>query len=171
MDEIAAYRAELIARIARRQQQDGVWETAVPSLFFIRQGFVNAPKHILNQPSLCVVLQGAKEIYLGTECFQYGPSDYLISSLGLPVTGQVTTATADAPYLSLKLAFTANQIAELIPAAERRASDGEAARQRAMSACRPRKTSNVCGPDALSLIGAFQRNFSAALVLRAVFLC
>lgn len=136
MDEIAAYRAELIARIARRQQQDGVWETAVPSLFFIRQGFVNAPKHILNQPSLCVVLQGAKEIYLGTECFQYGPSDYLISSLGLPVTGQVTAATADAPYLSLKLAFTANQIAELIPSAERRAPDGEATRQRAMSVCR-----------------------------------
>lgn len=133
MDEIAAYREELVDCIARHQKCDGVKETIVPSLSFIRQGYVNEPKHILNQPALCVVMQGAKEICLADERFQYGPSDYLISSVGLPVTGQVTAATEEVPYLSLKLAFTANQIAGLIPAGT---PNSEVTEQRAMSVCR-----------------------------------
>lgn len=133
---MSPYREELINCIGSHVERDGVWETLVPSLFFIRQGFVNEPKHIFNQPSLCVVMQGAKEIYLANECFRYGPSDYLISSVGLPVIGQVKTATADIPYLSLKLTFTSEQIAELIPAAGEKIPDGKEGKQRAMSVCR-----------------------------------
>lgn len=140
MDEFDAYRKELADCIGRHMKQDGVRETAVPSLFFIRQGFMNEPKHILNEPSICVVAQGAKEICLADERFQYGPSDYLISSAGLPVTGQVTEASADVPYLSLKLAFTADQIAGLIYAADEKKSGGKEANRRAMSVCRMEKT-------------------------------
>lgn len=136
MEEIAVYREEMIDCIGRHIKQDGVWETAVPSLFFIRQGFINEPKHIFNQPSLCIVMQGAKEICLANEYYQYGPSDYLISSVGLPVTGRVTAATTNVPYLSLKLTFTANQIAELIPAVGGRQLEANETEKRAMSVCR-----------------------------------
>lgn len=136
MEELSMYRQEIVDCIGRHMKLDGVKETAVPSLFFIRQGFVNEPKHIFSRPSLCVVMQGAKKIYLADESYQYGPSDYLISSVGLPVIGQVTAASADAPYLSLKIEFNANQIAGLIEAANRKAFERKKEGRRAMSVCR-----------------------------------
>lgn len=161
MDEIAAYREELADCIGRHMKRDGVKETIVPSLFFIRQGFVNEPKHIFNQPALCVIMQGEKEIFLSNERYQYGPSDYLISSVGLPVTGRVTLATAEMPYLSLKLAFRASQLAGLIGAVGEKRSDDMEEEQRAMSVCRiegslmeavARLARLVDTPDAVSVL-------------------
>ncbi|MDQ0345437.1 hypothetical protein J2S14_004293 [Lederbergia wuyishanensis] len=48
------------------------------------------------------------------EQFKYGPSDYLITSMNLPVIGQVTKASADVPYLSLRLDFSHMEILEVL---------------------------------------------------------
>jgi len=55
------------------------------------------------KPSLCVVAQGAKEIYLGDNAYRYDPERYLIATVELPMTGRVVEATPDRPYLSLRL--------------------------------------------------------------------
>ncbi|WP_196603889.1 AraC family transcriptional regulator [Pectinatus haikarae] len=117
-EQINKYQSELARLIERYVVQDGAYETAVPSLFFFRQSSVNEPRHIFHQPSLCIIFQGGKEICLAAERFRYGPADYLISSVGLPVTGQVIEASPNVPYLSLKLEFTPNQIVEIINASE-----------------------------------------------------
>lgn len=51
---------------------------------------------------------------MAQERFRYGPSDYLVASTDLPVSGQVTEASPDVPYLALKLAFTSSQILEVL---------------------------------------------------------
>lgn len=64
------------------------------------------------------MVQGAKEVLLGQERFKYNPADYLIASVNLPVTAQVTKATPDVPYLGFKLEFSANQILEVLRESE-----------------------------------------------------
>lgn len=54
----------------------------------------------------------------GTGAFQIHPSDYLIASVHLPVTAQVTEATSDVPYLGFKLEFTPSQILEVLQESE-----------------------------------------------------
>lgn len=49
-------------------------------------------------------------MWLGQECFHYSLADYLVASVDLPVTARVTEASADVPYLGLKLEFTPEQI-------------------------------------------------------------
>jgi AraC-like DNA-binding protein len=51
---------------------------------------------------------------LAQERFEYGPADYLISSMNLPVIGRVIKASSDAPYVSFKLEFTQSQILEVL---------------------------------------------------------
>jgi AraC-like DNA-binding protein len=55
-----------------------------------------------------------KEVLLAQERYGYGPADYLIASVNLPITGQVTEATCENPYLALKLEFTPNEILEVL---------------------------------------------------------
>jgi hypothetical protein len=109
---------ELTKLIERHSGQDGVFETAIPSLFFVRLSKVIDPVCRVYKPSLCFIAQGLKKVLLAQELFEYGPADYLISSMNLPVMGQVIKASTDAPYLSLKLEFTQTQILEVLKEAE-----------------------------------------------------
>ncbi|KRE98524.1 AraC family transcriptional regulator [Paenibacillus sp. Soil766] len=105
---------ELAELIERHAGQDGIYETAVPSLFIIRASQVSQPVYRVYQPCLCFIARGFKDVLLSQERFEYGPADYLVSSMNLPVIGHVIKASSDEPYLSLKLEFTQNQILEVL---------------------------------------------------------
>ncbi|NOV00662.1 AraC family transcriptional regulator [Paenibacillus planticolens] len=120
---------ELAKLIDRYSGQEGVNETAIPSLFFIRRSNVTGPKHSVYKPSLCIIVQGAKEVWLAQERFRYSPADYLVASVDLPVTGQVIEASSDVPYLALNLVFTPSQILEVLRDSEIRSGKKENAKR------------------------------------------
>ncbi|UNK21067.1 AraC family transcriptional regulator [Paenibacillus sp. N3/727] len=120
---------ELAKIIKRYAENDGVHATAIPSLFFIRESNASVPRHGVYKSSFCIVVQGAKEVWLGQEHFKYNPADYLIASVNLPVTAQVTEASPDVPYLGFKLEFTAKQILEVLRDSEIRVGPKENAKR------------------------------------------
>jgi AraC-like DNA-binding protein len=109
---------ELAKIIERHTGQDGAHATAIPSLFFSRYSNVTGPNYGVYNPSLCIVVQGEKEVWLEQERFRYSPADYLIASVDLPVVAQVMEATYDVPYLALKIEFTPSQILEVLSDSE-----------------------------------------------------
>ncbi|WP_029192589.1 AraC family transcriptional regulator [Paenibacillus harenae] len=119
---------ELAKLIERYSGRDGVHETAIPSLFFTRRSNVTGSNFGVYNPSFCIVVQGAKEVLLAQERFRYGPADYLVATVDLPVTGQVMEASSQVPYLSLKLEFTPSQIFEILSDSEIRVGPKDAKR-------------------------------------------
>jgi AraC-like DNA-binding protein len=117
-EQIYKRQDELAKLIERHSGQDGFHETTIPSLYIIRLSSVTEPVHRVYKPSLCFIAQGLKEVLLAQELFEYGPADYLISSMDLPVIGHVIKASSDSPYLSLRLEFTPNQILEVLKDAQ-----------------------------------------------------
>lgn len=113
-EDIFQQQNELTQRIKQHSSKDGVFETSIPSLFFIRYSNVSEPAYRVYKPSLCVIAQGLKEVLLAQKRFIYGSSDYLIASMNLPVIGQVINASPEVPYLSFKLEFTQSQILEVM---------------------------------------------------------
>ena len=113
-EQIFKQQDELANLIERNSGQDGVNATTIPSLYCIRESRASEPIYGVNKPSLCIVLQGEKEVYLSQERFRYGPVNYIVASVDLPVSGQVIKASSDAPYLALKLEFTPGQILEVL---------------------------------------------------------
>lgn len=113
-DTLHKNQAELAKIIETYSGQDGAHATAIPSLFFLHRSKVTELSHSIYKPRICIIVQGAKEVFLAQERFRYGPSDYLVVSVDLPVSGQVTEASLDVPYLALHLEFTPSQILEVI---------------------------------------------------------
>ncbi|OZB91367.1 AraC family transcriptional regulator [Paenibacillus sp. XY044] len=113
-DSIQKNQMELVKIIEKFSEQDGAHATAIPSLFFLRRSTVTELSHSIYKPRICIIVQGAKEVFLATERFRYGPSDYLVVSVDLPVSGQVTEASRNVPYLALHLDFTPSQILDVI---------------------------------------------------------
>jgi AraC-like DNA-binding protein len=97
-----AHREELAERIARAIPEDGAVEP-LKGLHLNRSSIPTEPLHGVTKPSFCVIAQGSKEVLLGDSRYRYDPAHYLLATVELPVVGQVLEASAERPYLSLRL--------------------------------------------------------------------
>ncbi len=113
-EEILKRQQELAELIHRYSDENGAHETAIPSLFLIRYNQQTERAYRVYKPCVCFIAQGGKELFLAQQRFEYGPADYLIASMNLPVNGQVIKASPRSPYLSFKLEFTQNQLIEVL---------------------------------------------------------
>ena len=105
---------ELGALIAKYSDGDGMHKAAVPGLHCIRLSQPHLQLPHVYQPSICVIVQGAKQVLLEDEIYRYAPPQFLGVSVDLPLLGQVTEASAAKPYLCLAVDIDARQIADLI---------------------------------------------------------
>ncbi len=105
---------ELAALILHHCPEEGVFQTAIPSLFLIHHRKMTDKAYQVYKPCFCCIASGAKDIFLANEHLSYGPSNYLIASMNLPVVGQVVQASQAEPYLSFKLEFSQTQILEVL---------------------------------------------------------
>ena len=93
----------LASLIARHTPGDGMFDTAIPGMALIRQSQPTDRIPVLHQPAVCIIAQGAKVVMLGEETYRYDAASHLVVSVDLPLTGQVTEASARRPYLCLRI--------------------------------------------------------------------
>ncbi|NWD04151.1 AraC family transcriptional regulator [Pseudomonas gingeri] len=91
----------------------GVAQTPVPGLTTIRSTTTSGLIHSMPHPLICLILQGTKEVTLGTETFTFEAGDSLLITADVPTVSQITKASVDEPYLSIVLDLDAAVIAEL----------------------------------------------------------
>jgi len=110
---------ELAGLIERSTGNDGLHATAISALQFSR---LSAPMPLplrgVQEAALCLIVQGAKRAILADEVYEYDASRFVVASVDLPVTGQVTRASSEAPYLCLVLKLSPATIAEMVTEAE-----------------------------------------------------
>ena len=91
---------ELAGLIERSTGEDGLHTTTIPALHFSRLSApMPLPARGVQEAALCLIVQGAKRAILADEVYDYDASRFVVASVDLPVTAQVTQASADAPYL------------------------------------------------------------------------
>ncbi len=108
------YRQELIALIQSSCFEEGGVETEIKSLCFYRATQATEFLHTLYEPSLCIIVQGSKAIELGDIVLNYNSDSYLLASIHLPAKVSIQEASSDKPYLSLKIAFSMEEIFEVL---------------------------------------------------------
>lgn len=110
---------ELAGLIERSTGSDGLHATAIPALHFSRLSApMPLPMRGVQEAALCLIVQGAKRAILADEIYDYDASRFVVASVDLPVTGQVTEASAETPYLCLVLKLSPATIAEMVAEAE-----------------------------------------------------
>lgn len=95
-------RREIAERIRAQARGDGEREAA-PGLFLYRSAVPAGPLYGVTEPSFCLIAQGCKEILLGEKRYRYDADRYLLISAGVPVVGHIIEATAQRPYLAVRL--------------------------------------------------------------------
>ncbi|WP_211441135.1 AraC family transcriptional regulator [Collimonas humicola] len=123
---VSLQQIELARLIAQYAATDGVHQTAIAPLNVVRMSQPSVPVHALHKPALCIIAQGQKRAILADEVYVYNSASYLVVSVDLPVTGQVTQASPELPYLCLRLDLDPKEIGDLMMATEMRAKKGDA---------------------------------------------
>jgi AraC-like DNA-binding protein len=88
--------------------------TAYAPLSIYRHGAPTELISYLQEPSLCLIVQGKKRVLLGEETYVYDKDHYLITAVDLPLIAQIFEASRTSPYLGLTLRLEKKQIAQML---------------------------------------------------------
>ena len=95
--------------------EESLFETAIPGLVLMRTAGTAIPRKArIYRPSICLVVQGAKEVAFGGEVMAYGEMQALVVSLELPASGRVVDASPERPYLAIALELDTMLLAEML---------------------------------------------------------
>ncbi|MGO4937522.1 AraC family transcriptional regulator N-terminal domain-containing protein [Fundicoccus sp. Sow4_H7] len=105
---------QIAVLVENRTGTDGSFSTAIPSLSLTRVSQITVPTHGVYKTSLCVIVQGEKEVLLGTDTYRYNSDNYLVASVDLPAVVQVTKASIKQPYLGVVIEIQPQEIFDLL---------------------------------------------------------
>jgi len=107
-------RAELARKIADRAGAEGDTFTEIPGLRLYRRSAPTACASAAYEPSLVVFAQGRKRINVGKTTYVTDGSNFLLTSIDLPVVSQVISATEKKPILGLLLRLEMPAVREIL---------------------------------------------------------
>ncbi|MFE7854241.1 AraC family transcriptional regulator N-terminal domain-containing protein [Streptomyces sp. NPDC057403] len=103
---------ELRTLLARHVRPD--WTTAVEGVLISKVDRPDPPSPSMSGTVFALIAQGAKRLALGDRVYAYGPGQYLVASVDLPVTGEFLQAGPERPALGFGMTLEASAIAELL---------------------------------------------------------
>lgn len=106
--------SELALLLQKEALNEGINETSIEHIKLFKASSVTEVLHTVYEPSLFIIAQGAKRVMLGANTYHYDASSYLVSSLNLPISGQIIEASLEKPFLSVQFCLTSESIFELL---------------------------------------------------------
>ena len=103
---------ELRERIARHARTDR--PTSIDGFHLCAAERTTKPHASASGTILAVVAQGGKRLAIGDRVYDYGPGQYLIASVDLPVSGHYTWASVAVPALGVGLVLRPSAVASVL---------------------------------------------------------
>lgn len=79
--DLSPHLSELATLLERHTPADGIHATAIPRMVLIRASQPSTPLHALQEPALCIVARGRKQVLLGDELYVHGPDQCLVAAM------------------------------------------------------------------------------------------
>lgn len=93
---------------------EGLFPTRIAGVNVVKSYQSMLPMRNIYRPSLCVVIQGAKEIHFGEDRLDYGAMECLVVSVELPASGRIVEASRQAPYLGVTIDLDVAMLREVM---------------------------------------------------------
>lgn len=84
---------QLIELISRHAPSDGTHATPIDGVSLVRSGTPTLPMPVVYVPTLCLIVQGRKQVVASATSYVYDAATYLVASVDIPVMGSVIEAS------------------------------------------------------------------------------
>ncbi len=102
----------------RITQSEGNTQTIIPFLSITRHSREIPITPSIMNPAFSIMLQGTKAFQLGSESIHLNAGDFAASIIDMPISVQVKGVSEELPAISLRLDFTASEIASVVTDAD-----------------------------------------------------
>lgn len=106
--------SNLFSELMRFAPAEGLNETPWPGLVLFRADDPATRIPVVYEPCVCFVAHGRKQVHVAGEVITYDPLHYLVVGVPLPVEAEIVEASADEPFISLKLNIDVSILSELL---------------------------------------------------------
>lgn len=104
-----------ILDVLSRLPWDGVsFQHGIPGLSLYRIVETTGPFSTVYEPSLSLIIKGSKRLSVGDERLVYDESCFFLTTIGLPMTGQICEVSKAEPYVAAKLRLDLEALRRLI---------------------------------------------------------
>lgn len=124
--DLQALRERTIAQALTHLPADGLHATALPWLRLIRASAPAQAVPAVYEPGVVLVLQGRKRAQLGERVVHYDAMQCLVVPMTMLPRGQIVEASADKPYVCLRLSCETQALTELLLDGEAPSGDADA---------------------------------------------
>jgi len=89
-------------------------ESAVAGLFFYCADRPSKAVSYIQEPSICIVLQGEREIYLGADCQRFDNSNLMFCPVNIPLSMHIKYASIENPVIVLSMKLDLAMIRDIL---------------------------------------------------------
>jgi AraC-like DNA-binding protein len=105
---------DLLRDVIGRHASNYHGPTALDGLTITATDTPTEPRPGVSEPSVAMVVHGRKRTVVGDGIFDYSAGEFLVVSLEIPVIGQVTEASPEAPFIGFGVRLDAAEVASLL---------------------------------------------------------
>ena len=113
-NELLLAKKKLFDRIEYWTEDSRNLRDTIPGLWMYRYDAPTDRKSVIQRPSVCLIGQGSKQIFLGKDILRYDRDHYLVTSIDLPVVAQIIDASPEKPYMGMAFRLEQKEIAQLL---------------------------------------------------------
>lgn len=111
---LAALLSAVEAYVAARGGGEGQFGTPMSGVNIMCSFAARMPIRQMYRPSLCVVVQGGKQIMFGEDTLNYGAMECLVVTMDLPASGRVVQASPTQPFIGMTIEFDTAMVREVL---------------------------------------------------------
>lgn len=112
--QTSAIRSRILDVLAQLPWDGASFRHDIAGLSLYRVVEPAGPFFNLYEPSLSVIISGSKRVRVGDETLIYDESSFFLTTIGLPMTGQICAATKSEPYVAARLRLDLEALRRLI---------------------------------------------------------
>lgn len=113
-DERESLRQQMVQPLLKSIVSNGLSGTNLPGITLYSSNGPTTAAPAIYEPTLCLLLQGSKQVWLGNELLEYREMQYLLAPVTLPVSCKVVNASNDKPYLALSVSLDLFELTNLV---------------------------------------------------------
>ncbi|RII34044.1 AraC family transcriptional regulator [Clostridium chromiireducens] len=104
---------DLLEITSKFQFTDGFFKTNIPFLSVLRAANPTEFEHGFLNPQICILIQGNKKLYIGNKSIDLEAENYIASNIDMPISGYVSKASNEVPYIAIKIEFTSDEFVDV----------------------------------------------------------
>ena len=117
------FSTEMIERLLKVIPHNELYSSSIKGLFLRHSDQPFCYEGIIQEPSICIVLSGEREVQLGEQCYRFDNQHFMFCPVNIPMRGEIKCAEPQKPFLVMSMKIDIESVSKILLANPNLADD------------------------------------------------